>query len=52
MTLGGFFFLALLIILVVVLPIWPYSRRFTIGPTMIVGLLLVLVLTLILIGIL
>ena len=51
MTTGGIFFLLLLIALIAVLPIWPFSRRWTIGPTMIVGLLLVAVLVLILIGI-
>ena len=44
MTYGGTLFLFLLIALIVALPIW------TIGPTMIIGLLLVLVLVLILIG--
>ncbi|MCK5931135.1 Protein of unknown function [Fulvimarina manganoxydans] len=50
MSTGGFLFLVLLIALIVALPIWPFSRRWTIGPTMIIGLLLVLVLVLILIG--
>ncbi|MER0238022.1 DUF3309 family protein [Fulvimarina sp. MAC8] len=52
MTTGGIFFVLLLIALIAVMPIWPYSRRLTIGPLMIVGLLLVAVLVLILIGIL
>ncbi|EAU40694.1 hypothetical protein FP2506_03169 [Fulvimarina pelagi HTCC2506] len=52
MTTGGIIFLLLLIVLIAVLPIWPYARRFTIGPLMVVGVLLVTVLMLILIGIL
>ncbi|MDY8109484.1 DUF3309 family protein [Fulvimarina sp. 2208YS6-2-32] len=50
MTTGGILFVLLLIALIAVLPIWPFSKRFTIGPAMIVGVLLVAVMVISLIG--
>ncbi|RFC65234.1 DUF3309 family protein [Fulvimarina endophytica] len=50
MTFSGILFILLVIAFVAVLPIWSYSRRFTIGPLMIVALLIVLVMVLALIG--
>lgn len=43
----GIVFIALVVLLIVVLPVWPYSRRWGYYPVAVVGLLLILLLALV-----
>ena len=50
MTVGTILLIVLILLLIGVLPSWPYSRSWGYGPTGGLGLLLVIVLVLLLLG--
>jgi hypothetical protein len=50
MTLGTILLIILILILIGVIPTWPYSRQWGYGPGGIVGLILIILLVLVLLG--